>query len=330
MKNKDAILKAHQLTIGYVLKNQEHILAESLSFELNKGEMISVLGPNGVGKSTLIKTILGEILPLQGTIIIDNKHLKSYRNNELSQKIAVVLTDKIRMANLTVRQLVELGRVPHTNWLGTLSDEDLHQIDYALASTQIEYIQDQPLHQISDGQLQKTMIARALAQNGDILILDEPAAHLDLISRFEIMELLQKISKEKNKAVLVVTHDLENAIATSDKIWIMQCHHELVQGTPEDLILNGKINLLFGNHPMQIDIVSGKIKNPSFEIPLKIEGTEQHLKWVKQALNKNPKITTELSGYLIRIEDEPFRIHLSQGSNQLQFYSIEELLNHFQ
>jgi iron complex transport system ATP-binding protein len=330
MKNQKVILEAKDLSIGYALKNEVNVLAASINFSLPKGEMVSILGPNGVGKSTLIKTILGQIPALSGTITLENKPLHQFKNSELSQKIAVVLTDKIRLSTLTVKELIELGRVPHTNWLGKLSKEDIEQVDYALASTQTTYIQDQPLNQISDGQLQKTMIARALAQNGDLLILDEPAAHLDLISRFEIMQLLQKIAKEKNKAVLVVTHDLENAIETSDKIWLMQCGHDLISGTPEDLVLNGKINLLFGSHTMKLDVHTGKTQTEKPSLPMAIKGPEHCVKWVKQALQKNPHLISLGNIQEIITEDAPFKIHVITKRDMQTFESIEEMLGFYQ
>jgi len=329
MEDAKPILKAENLSIGYKSSKRDNILATSLNFKLYAGELVSILGPNGVGKSTLIKTILGEIKPLSGDIFLENQSIQHFKAKDFSSRIAVVLTEKIRLASLTVRQLVELGRIPHTNWLGKLTEEDQKHIDYAISSTQIKFIEKSPLSQISDGQLQKTMIARALAQNGDIIILDEPAAHLDLISRFEVMQLLQHIAKEKNKAILVVTHDLENAIETSDKIWMMQCGQELISGTPEDLVLNGSINQLFGSHPMKLDVHSGKTQTPKAAISIDISGPVHCVKWVTQALQKNPQVLIRHEIQEIITEDIPFKIQVITPNEKRDFNNIEELLGFY-
>ena len=237
----------------------------------------------------------------------------------LAKKIAVVLTEKITTGNLTVGQLVALGRIPHTGWLGKLSDEDQKKVEEAISQTNIGYIRIQPLSECSDGQLQKTMIARALAQDGDILILDEPTAHLDLVNRFEIMHLLRQIAKESKKAVLVVTHDLEIAIETADIFWLMQCGQPLVLGLPEDLILNGQINLLL---PSDRLFFQPKID----KLAIHIEGPEAIVQWIQSALQKNIP-ADKLRGIQIRVEENPFRIFLKRGEVEREFLGIGALLD---
>jgi iron complex transport system ATP-binding protein len=320
-------LQATDLSLGYKKGSRSNVIADNISFSLEKGKLTCLLGPNGVGKSTLIKTIMGQIPALKNQVYLDKKPTNSISIKDLSKKIAVVLTEKINSANLTVKQVVSLGRIPHTGWLGNLSVEDQQKIDTAIHSTHINYIEDRPMSELSDGQLQKVLIARALAQDGEILILDEPTAHLDLINRFEIMHLLREIAKDKNKAVLVVTHDLDIAINTSDEFWLMQCGLPLVCGSPEDLILQGKIDLLLPTEALHFDKTDGKVQESAkFNFP-PIEGPEEIVKWVKLALRKN-KINPEGKSISIKTEGEQTYFYLSLGKQTLKFESITSCLDH--
>ncbi|WP_373496019.1 ABC transporter ATP-binding protein [Aquiflexum sp.] len=319
------ILKSKDLNIGYQSGKKSKVIAEDLNFNLEKGKLSCLLGPNGVGKSTLVKTIMGQVPLLEGGIFLEGKPLTSYSQKALAKKIAVVLTEKITTGNLTVGQLVALGRIPHTGWLGRLSDEDQNKVEQAISQTHIGYIRNQPLSECSDGQLQKTMIARALAQDGDIMILDEPTAHLDLVNRFEIMHLLRQIAKESNKAVLVVTHDLDIAIETADIFWLMQCGQPLVTGLPEDMILNGQINLLLPTDRLSFNPKTGKVQPKTDEYAFQVDGPEAIVQWVQSALQKNIP-SDKLQGIQIRVEENPFRIFLKQGEMEREYLGIEVLL----
>lgn len=277
-------------------------MTSDISFSLRKGELTCLLGPNGVGKSTLLKAILGQNPPLNGELRFRDQPLTSFDRQTLSKKISVVLTDKITSGNLTVAQLVALGRIPHTGWFGRLQDEDRNKVEQAIQATKIGYLHDRRLSELSDGQLQKVMIARALAQDGDLLILDEPTAHLDLINRFEIMHLLKDIAHRQGKSVLVVTHDLEIAIETADQFWLMQCGYPLTAGMPEDLILSGKINRLLPDEQLSFDVKTGKIQALTAGIDYAIEGPEEIVQWVKKALGK------------VELERRNFRITVSKES----------------
>lgn len=319
------ILKSKNLNIGYLSGKKFKAIAEDLNFNLEKGKLTCLLGPNGVGKSTLVKTIMGQVPPLNGEIFLEGKPLTSYSQKALAKRIAVVLTEKITTGNLTVGQLVALGRIPHTGWLGKLSVEDQNKVEQAISQTHIGYIRNQPLSECSDGQLQKTMIARALAQDGDILILDEPTAHLDLVNRFEIMHLLRQIAKESKKAVLVVTHDLDIAIETADIFWLMQCGQPLVTGLPEDLILNGQINLLLPSDRLSFNPKTGKVQPKIDESSIHIEGPEAIVQWVQAALQKNIPFD-KLQAVQIRVEQNPLRIFMKRGEMEREFLGIGGLL----
>lgn len=323
METSQTILTAKNLSLGYRKANKIKHVADQISFSLEKGKLTCLLGPNGVGKSTLIKTIMGQVPAISGNIFLNGKPIGNFSQKAISQKISVVLTEKITTGSLTVRQMVELGRIPHTGWLGRLSENDQQKVDKAIQTTHIAYIENNPLSELSDGQLQKAMIARALAQDGEILILDEPTAHLDLVNRFEIMRLLRKIALEENKAVLVVTHDLEIAIQTADQFWLMQCANPLVTGSPEDLIIQEKLNLLLPTDNLIFDKVSGKVQEINvFEYPV-IHGPQEIVEWFKLALRKN-KLSINKKGIEISLFEAPFKGTIQFQEETVKFESIEE------
>ncbi|TNF39574.1 MAG: ABC transporter ATP-binding protein, partial [Cytophagales bacterium] len=222
-----SILQGKDLQLGYLKNGKRREVLAHLDFELFTGEMTCLLGPNGVGKSTLVKAIMAQLQPWQGSLNLDGQAISSYSQERLARKMAVVLTEPVFPGNMTVGELVALGRTPYTGWSGRLSLEDQKEVEKAIALTNIVYLKSERLSEISDGQRQKAMIARAIAQNGDLIILDEPTAHLDLVNRFEIMDLLREIALEENKGVLVVTHDLEIAIETADRFWLLTCGNPL-------------------------------------------------------------------------------------------------------
>lgn len=329
MEKTKSILKAEKISIGYRKGNKNKVVAENLSFQLTKGKLTCLLGPNGVGKSTLIKTIMGQIPPLHGDILLEEKPLTSFNLQELSKITSVVLTEKIITGILTVRQLVELGRIPHTGLLGRLSKYDLEIIDKAIDATNIQYLTEIRLNELSDGQLQKAMIARALAQDGEILILDEPTAHLDLVNRLEIMHLLRGLAESENKAILITTHDLEVAIETADIFWLMQCGMPLVIGMPEDLIINHQMDLLIPGKGLVFDPISGKIVQKDKKCNIPVSGPQIQVKWVKAALAKKG-FSQNLQNMEIEVVGEPFSIFLKEKEVTNTFQNIESLVDFLQ
>ena len=286
MNQQRIALEGIGLQLGYSQEGLRKPLLENLNFELVAGELTCLLGPNGVGKSTLIKAILGEITPWEGRLLLEQKPISSYSILDRAKHIAVVLTDPIYPGNLTVGQLVALGRTPHTNWLGKLGDTDRALVEKALADTHIEYLRDTRLGELSDGQRQKAMIARALAQDGSVIVLDEPTAHLDLVNRLEIMSLLREISRSQGKAILVVTHDLDIALETADRFWILNCGIPLLSGKPEDLVLSGQIQALFPSDRYQFNVARGRVEWSQAMPDFQIEGPAEQVYWVKKALVK--------------------------------------------
>ena len=319
MKKLRITLEGIGLQLGYSQEGVRKPLLENLNFQLVAGELTCLLGPNGVGKSTLIKAILGEVTPWEGQLLLEQKTLSSYSIQDRAKHIAVVLTDPIYPGNLTVGQLVALGRTPHTNWLGHLGNTDRAIVDKALADTRIGYLRDARLGELSDGQRQKAMIARALAQDGSVIVLDEPTAHLDLVNRLEIMSLLREISRSQGKAILVVTHDLDIALETADRFWILNCGIPLLSGKPEDLVLSGQIQALFPSDRYQFNVARGRVEWSQAVPDFQIEGPAEQAYWVKKALVKAGIVSLQ-SSLLI---ETPFALSMEQQS----FTSIEAFVS---
>jgi iron complex transport system ATP-binding protein len=314
-------LEGRGLTLGYFHQKAKKEILKDLDFQLFKGELTCLLGPNGVGKSTLIKAILGQISPWKGEILLENQVLQNFGTEELAKRISVVLTDPIFPGNMTVGQLVALGRTPHTGWSGKLSKNDREIVEKALSDTKITYLQNDRLSEISDGQRQKAMIARALAQDGKLMILDEPTAHLDLVNRFEIMELLRDIAAQKGKAVLVVSHDLDIAVETADRFWLLNCGTPLISGKPEDLIISGKINQLLPGEKYRFSVERGKLESEIRDLKFEIEGPQELVFWVEKALMKAGIAKVKST---ILVEKDPFLISIGE----MKFVSIDDLIFH--
>jgi len=298
-------LEGKGLSLGYLQKESRKEVIQGLDFQLIEGELTCLLGPNGVGKSTLVKAILGQIIPWKGELLLENQPLHNFGTEELAKRISVVLTDPVFPGNMTVGQLVALGRTPHTGWLGKLSIEDIEIVEKALSDTKIMDLKDDRLSEISDGQRQKAMIARALAQDGRLMVLDEPTAHLDLVNRFEIMQLLREIAAKKGKSILVVTHDLDIAVETADRFWLMNRGNQLVSGKPEDLIISGEINLLLPGEKYQFSVERGKLEFEHPDVGLVIFGPKELAFWLKKALVKAEE--TNLEGQIF-LNASPFSI----------------------
>jgi len=246
------ILKISDLNIGYKIKKKKITIAKNINLELEKSKLIALIGVNGIGKSTLLKTIIGFEKPLSGIILIHQENTSKITPEKLAKHISIVLTEKLPPNNLSVYELVALGRQPYTNWVGTLSKLDKHIIDKVIRLTQIEEFLHKKHYQLSDGQHQKVMIARALAQDTDILILDEPTTHLDLLHKISVLKLLKKLSQQTKKCILFSTHEIDLAIEFCDEIIVMTTD-KTEKNTPENLIKNNVFDKLFVNENIVFD-----------------------------------------------------------------------------
>ena len=251
------ILSASNLSIGYVTKKEKIVIASNLNLNLQAGKLISLVGANGIGKSTLLRTLCGIQKPISGTVSLNEKDIQSFEPLALAQNLSLVLTEKLPPSNLTVFELIALGRQPYTNWLGKLSEEDLEKVNQAILLTQIEHLSNKKHFEISDGQLQKVLIARALAQDTPLIILDEPTTHLDLLHKVSVFKLLKKLSQETNKCILFSTHDIDLAIQLSDEMIVMT-ENNAIQDEPCNLISKGVFNTLFKDENIIFDGKKGK------------------------------------------------------------------------
>jgi iron complex transport system ATP-binding protein len=254
---KKTIIATHDLSIGYKTKKETNVIAKNLNLELTSGKLITLVGANGIGKSTLLRTLTGIQKPLSGDVFLAEKNINSFDTLELAQNLSLVLTEKLPPSNLTVFELIALGRQPYTNWLGKLSDDDLKVVNDVIHLVQIEHLAEKKHFEISDGQLQKVMIARALAQETSIIILDEPTTHLDLFHKVSVFKLLKKLSQETNKCILFSTHDIDLAIQLSDEMIVMT-EENIVQDQPCNLISKGVFNSLFKDETITFDSQKGK------------------------------------------------------------------------
>ena len=256
-------IQLQHLTTGYKRK----LVTRDINAQLNAGELTCLLGPNGAGKSTLLKTLCAFIPPIEGEICINGVNISAMRAKQLAQTISVVLTERPSGMNMTVDQLVAIGRSPYTSFFGSLRAEDKAVVDKAMRLVSIDALRDRLVHTLSDGERQKAMIAKALAQETQIIFLDEPTAYLDYPSKVDIMKLLYRIAKEEGKTVFMSTHDIELAMQISDKIWLLDKKLGLKIGIPEDLAYDGSMERYFQRGGLKFDRATG-----SFEIVHDIVG----------------------------------------------------------
>lgn len=250
--NKNHIIKTTDLCIGYASKKKITTVAKDLNLELSKGNLVCLMGKNGIGKSTLLRTLTKVQKPLSGEVFIDSANLKNIENSVLSKSLSLVLTENLPESNLSVFELVALGRQPYTNWVGKLTDNDLHFINQAFEQTNTQHLIHSKYHELSDGQLQKVLIARALAQNTDIIILDEPTAHLDMHHTIETFILLKKLTQELQKTIIVSTHQINLALQIADVLWLMTPEN-FISGQTKELIKTHHIASLFDSNLIFFD-----------------------------------------------------------------------------
>lgn len=236
--SREESIRLSGLAIGYPGKHSVKIVAEGISESIRSGELTCLLGENGAGKSTLLRTLSGFLPSLSGEIMILGKSLRSYRERELATVIGVVLTEKTNLQNMTVTELVGMGRSPYTGFWGRLSAADRVKVGQALELVGISALSGRMVQTLSDGERQKVMIAKALAQETPIIFLDEPTAFLDYPSKVEILHLLHRLSQEMGKTVFLSTHDLELALRVADRVWLMTKQGGVKSGSPENLIID--------------------------------------------------------------------------------------------
>lgn len=249
MYNKKTVLKTEELGIGY----KGDLLIGGLGLTLSEGEVTALVGGNGIGKSTLLKTLTGELRPIEGKVFLSGKDLRRYSSKELARELSIVTTSTMLAGGLKVREVVGMGRHPHTGMFGFMRDEDKKMVEEAMERVGISYKADSYISELSDGERQKTMIARAIAQNTPVIILDEPFSFLDVAARIEILSLLKTIAEESGKTVLFSTHDVSQALRMCDRIWMVTPDRHITDTTPKEAVESGMIGQLFDNANVEFD-----------------------------------------------------------------------------
>ncbi|NLO01276.1 MAG: ABC transporter ATP-binding protein [Bacteroidales bacterium] len=321
-------IELFDLSVGY--KQQRGVPVEvlnRLNFSAAHGEMVALIGSNGTGKSTLLRTIAGFQPWLAGDVRVGGKSIRSMGIKEMAQIISFVSTENIRVPNMTVFDLVAYGRFPYTNWMGSLTEDDRAVINSAIGMVGIKKLAHRSVLHISDGERQRAMIARALAQDTPVIILDEPTAYLDVSNKYEIFHLLQVMAADRNKTIILSTHDLNIAFREVDKLWMITENFSS-QGAPEDAALKGWLDQLFQNEHIGFDTVEGGFFfKKKFRAKVKVIGDGVSMMWTLKALNRK--------GYQIVIEAEPdFTVHVkdnlweySSGLDNKKFENIYQLIS---
>lgn len=284
--NPSEILSIDSLKIGYITGKKETTLLPPLCARANKGELIAVIGRNGVGKSTLLRTITGLQPSLDGEILFRGKNIMNYSRMQLAREVGYISTELVKVSNMSVYDLVSLGRFPHTDWMGKIDNENHNAILNALDNTSMSGYCKRFVSELSDGERQRAMIARLLAQNTAIMIMDEPTAFLDIGSKYEILHLMSLLAHDNEKTIIFSTHDLQMAINQADKIWLV-LYDKLIEGAPEDLMIAGAFDHLFESSHVQFNSEDGTFSFRSLErgsIYLEGEGIKKH--WVEKAINR--------------------------------------------
>lgn len=255
MEKQKTTLAVKSLFIGY----KNYAVAENINFELQSKELCAIIGVNGIGKSTLLRT-LGKLQPkLSGEILVEKQLLKNYNPSDFAKQASVVLTEAIASKNLTVLELITLGRQPYTNWLGSLSADDKKHINQSILNFELEEFKEKKCHELSDGQLQRVLIARAMAQDTPLILLDEPTTHLDLYHKVQILKLLQQLAHQHGKTIIFTTHEIDLAIQLCDKILILD-GKENPFASPCELIEKGAFETLFPSKMVKFDAKTGTFK----------------------------------------------------------------------
>lgn len=332
--NDNSIISTRDLDIGFSAKGSRKsatVVVSQINVAMQRGEIVCLLGPNGSGKSTLIRTLAGLHAPLSGDVLFDGHQLNRYANKHIARKVSTVLTDRITIGNISVYELVAFGRSPYTGWFGSLDKKDEEIVEWAIASVGIEEFIDRDVLHLSDGERQKVMIARALAQDTPAVLLDEPTAHLDLPNRVEIIRLLRRLAHDTNKGILLSTHELDLALKAADTLWLISREGEVITGTPEDLVLEGTFESVFKRDSFDFDRSTGSfaLHNPQKK-PVQLTGNTVSVFWTRRALEREGFQVVESNGTDLKIKvnakEDGFEWLISNGDVNFSCSSVKELI----
>lgn len=322
-------LYMHRLSTGYRLpRGGERIVSQELSGTIAPSELVMLMGPNGSGKSTLMHTIAGLLPALSGQVLVGGHDLTTLRSRARAQLLSLVLTERIATDNMTVLDVVRIGRYPYTGYLGKLSHSDEAIVHEAIDQCWLQGMEHRLLTELSDGERQRAMIARALAQETPLILLDEPTAHLDLSARLEVVLMLRRLARETGRSILVSTHELDLALSWGDTIWLMDRTGSLHMGVPEDVALSGMLELAFGNDRLTYSIERGEFAIRAEHTRLiALEGEGVSYLWASRALSRQGyRIEPYQGRHLPLVRAYADRWELTTPRGVWQAYSIGELL----
>jgi iron complex transport system ATP-binding protein len=317
-------LEVKNLSAGY----EGRAVMSKLNLSAGECEIVALIGRNGAGKSTLMRTIARLQPAIAGDVLLNGKPVGKYTRSDLAGLLSIVSTEPVNVPHLTVRQLVALGRFPHTNWIGKLTGRDMELIDESVRLVDIKHLEYKYLHEISDGERQRAMIARALAQDTRLILLDEPTAFLDMPTKYEIVRLLRRLTYGKKKTIVFATHDLNVAMQEADKLWLI-ADGAICEGAPEDMALNGKLNRVFEGTKLRFDDRKGEfgIEKAGKEY-ICLSGEGKTYFWTRKALERLGFLIDEKQHHTARqvvISKNPLSWEYLHGDEKISFQSIYDL-----
>ena len=260
-RQEQYFFRTDQLTVGYDGKP----LIREINIQLKKGEILTLIGPNGAGKSTILKSITRQLATISGTVYLDKEKMAKMTNKEVSQKLAVVLTERMRPELMTCEDIVATGRYPYTGTLGILSAEDKTKVKKSMETVHAWDLKDRDFTAISDGQRQRILLARAICQEPEIIVLDEPTSFLDIRHKLELLSILRSMAKEKGITVIMSLHEIDLAQKIADQILCVKGDHVCYYGTPEHIFEEQTIRELYGIENGFYDPRFGSIELPKVE-----------------------------------------------------------------
>ena len=281
------LLNTNQLSIGYASSKQQVLCLPALELKLQAGQFVCLLGANGSGKSSLLRTLAGIQKPLAGSVTIEGHDLTALAPRERAHRLSLVQTQPLRHSALSAYEYVALGRYPHSNWLGQLHTEDHQKIHNALQTVAAAHLAQRPVCELSDGENQRIALARALAQDVNLLLMDEPTAFLDIGGRVELMRALREMTHQSGLGTVLSTHDLDLALRYADQIWLITNEKTIEQGIPEALALDGRLGKTFSQQQLQWDPLSGQWEAPQAGAPqISLLGAGPEKMWTQRALER--------------------------------------------
>lgn len=325
-------LRIEGLANGFRNGNKKTILQQDISAALLPGNLVCLLGPNGAGKSTLMRTLSGFHRPISGKIFFSGTELEMMSLKARAREVAVVFTGQINDPFLTAFEVVSMGRFPYASFYGKLKKSDVEVVDETLKKLHVFPLKDKIFQQLSDGEKQKMLLARALVQDTPFLFLDEPVAFIDSPGKIEIMEWLSHFAHEQNKGILITTHDIELALDYADRLWLMNREKPFQTGIPEDLVLNGVINQYFDREQVMFDPHKGRFgteSKPEKE-EVYVKGDQVEIQWLCRAFSRMGKKVKKIRSaeqveFYYSFEKDRFKLS-RQGDEDVVFPSIEAVL----